>query len=241
MIMDKKKRLKIQSIYDKFHKEFYSEKYKAVRDALKSISLREKNNSKHLHDLGKFVIFYSLPTVSPKIVVIGNNPSWFHPSNSTLAKENLDDVAEKIPTINSYEKHRHKFGDALINIFNEIGREHWIDEIVGLNRFWIQTGGKGTKELKKECKSKKKYQDLKNLCEKYTKELVEILNPKLIILLGKPAQKIYKPIINNSFYNPNDSKASFIFALHPTAPRHEAWKQTADEIYTFLDENEINY
>jgi len=239
--MDKKKRLKIQSIYDKFHKEFYSEKYKAVRDALKSISLREKNNSKHLHDLGKFVIFYSLPTVSPKIVVIGNNPSWFHPSNSTLAKENLDDVAEKIPTINSYEKHRHKFGDALINIFNEIGREHWIDEIVGLNRFWIQTGGKGTKELKKECKSKKKYQDLKNLCEKYTKELVEILNPKLIILLGKPAQKIYKPIINNSFYNPNDSKASFIFALHPTAPRHEAWKQTADEIYTFLDENEINY
>jgi len=241
MIMDKKKRLKIQSIYDKFHKEFYSEKYKAVRDALKSISLREKNNSKHLHDLGKFVIFYSLPTVSPKIVVIGNNPSWFHPSNSTLAKENLDDVAEKIPTINSYKEHGHKFGDALINIFNEIGREHWIDEIVGLNRFWIQTGGKGTKELKKECKSKKKYQDLKNLCEKYTKELVEILNPKLIILLGKPAQKIYKPIINNSFYNPNDSKASFIFALHPTAPRHEAWKQTADEIYTFLDENEINY
>lgn len=234
--MEEDKRTEIQNIYDKFHEEFYSEKYRAIRDALKKISLKRKNESKFLHDLGKFVIFYSLPSVNPKIVVIGNNPSWFHPSKSTLAKENLDDVAEKIPTINSYKEHGHKFGDALINIFNKIGREHWIDEIVGLNRFWIQTGGEGTKELEKECESKKKYQDLKNLCEKYTKKLVEVLNPKLVILLGKKAQKIYKPIINNSFYNPEGR--SFILAIHPSFNK---WKQTADEIYTFLDDNEINY
>ena len=117
--MVKDKRSEIQNIYDKFYEEFYSEKHRAIRDALKKISLKRKNESKFLHDLGKFVIFYSLPSVNPKIVVIGNNPSWFHPSNSTLAKENLDDVAEKIPTINSYKEHGHKFGDALINIFNE--------------------------------------------------------------------------------------------------------------------------
>ncbi len=237
--MVKDKRSEIQNIYDKFYEEFYSEKHRAIRDALKKISLKRKNESKFLHDLGKFVIFYSLPSVNPKIVVIGNNPSWFHPSNSTLAKENLDDVAEKIPTINSYKEHGHKFGDALINIFNAIGREHWIDEIVGLNRFWIQTGGGGTSELKGECKNNGKlavYENIKNLCEKYTKELVKVLNPKLVILLGNKAQKIYKPIINNSFYNPEGR--SFIVAIHPSFNK---WKQTADEIYTFLDDNEINY
>ena len=102
--MEKDKTTEIQNIYDKFHQEFYSQEFMAIRDALKRISLRGKNNSKHLHDLGKFVIFYSLPTVNPKVVIIGNNPSWFHKSNPIQAEENLDDVAEKIPTINSYKK-----------------------------------------------------------------------------------------------------------------------------------------
>tara|TARA_B100000686_G_scaffold249401_1_gene259410 strand:- start:443 stop:1171 length:729 start_codon:yes stop_codon:yes gene_type:complete len=242
--MEKDKITEIQNIYDKFHQEFYSQKFIAIRDALKRISLKNRNQRDFFHDLGKFVIFYSLPTVNPKVVIIGNNPSWFHESNSTLAKENLDDVAEKIPTINSYKVHGHKFGNDLNNIFDSIGREYWTDEIVGLNRFWIQTGGKGTKELKKECNKNGKldvYKDIKNLCEKYTKDLVEILNPKLIILLGKPAQNIYKPNINKSSYKPNDSEVSFIFALHPSYPEKDAWKQTADDIYTFLDDNEINY
>ena len=237
--MEKDKTTEIQNIYDKFHQEFYSQEFMAIRDALKRISLRGKNNSKHLHDLGKFVIFYSLPTVNPKVVVIGDNPSWFHKSNSILAEENLDDVAEKIPTINSYKKHGHAFGNQLNDIFNAIGREHWIDEVVGLNRFWIQTGGGGTSELKSECKNNGKlavYENIKNLCERYTKDLVKVLNPKLIILLGKKAQNIYKPIYNNSFYN--SKRRSFIFGIHPARGK---WKQTADEIYTFLDDNEINY
>ena len=49
-------------------------------------------------------------------------------------------------------------------------------------------------------------------------------------------QNIYKPIINNSFYSPK--RRSFICAIHPARGK---WKQTANEIYTFLDDNEINY
>ena len=237
--MEDNERNEIQNIYDKFHQEFYSQKFMAIRDALKSISLREKNNPKHLHDLGKFVIFYSLPTISPKVVIIGDNPSWFQTSNPVLAEKNLEDVAEKIPTINSYKSHGHKFGNQIIDVFNAIGRENWLDEIVGLNRFWIQTGGGGTTELKDECKKNGQlflYEEIKHLCEKYTKDLVKLLNPNLVILLGKKAQNIYKPIVNNSFYNPN--RRSFIFAIHPARGK---WRQTASEIDTFLNENEINY
>lgn len=235
---EEEKRNEIQNIYDKFHQEFYSQDFVAIRDALKSISLRNKNNKKYLHDLGKFVVFYSLPTLSPKVVVIGDNPSWFHQGNPDLAKINLDDVAEKIPTVNSYKDHDHKFGNQLIDIFTAIEREHWIDEVVGLNRFWVQTGGGGTKELKDECKNngkKDKYDTIKNLCENYTKDLVKLLNPKLVILLGKKAQKIYYPGVK-SFYNPNQK--SFIFAIHPARGQ---WKNTAYEIYKFLNEYEINY
>ena len=94
--MEKDKITEIQNIYDKFHQEFYSQKFIAIRDALKRISLKNRNQRDFFHDLGKFVIFYSLPTVNPKVVIIGNNPSWFHESNSTLAKENLDDVVKNI-------------------------------------------------------------------------------------------------------------------------------------------------
>ena len=235
---EEEKRNEIQNIYDKFHQEFYSQEFMAIRDALKRISLRKKNNPKYFHDLGKFVVFYSMPTVNPKVVVIGDNPSWFHTSNPDVAEKNLDDVAEKIPTINSYKEHGHKFGNQLIDIFNAIEREHWIDEVVGLNRFWIQTGGGGTKELKDECKNSGKlhiYENIKNLCEKYTKDLVKLLNPKLVILLGKKAQNSYWSG-GKSFYSPK--RRSFIYAIHPARNK---WKQTAYEIYTFLNDNEINY
>ena len=39
--MVKDKRSEIQNIYDKFYEEFYSEKHRAIRDALKKISLKK--------------------------------------------------------------------------------------------------------------------------------------------------------------------------------------------------------
>ena len=58
-------------------------------------------------------------------------------------------------TKNSDKVPKDKNGNDLNNIFDSIGRKHWMDEIVGLNRFWIQTGGKGTNELKEECKEER--------------------------------------------------------------------------------------
>ena len=143
--MNKKK--EIQKIYDNFSTEFKSKEFSSVRKALSNISKNNKNDPKYLHNLGKFVIFYSLPSVNPEIMIIGDNPSWFHKKNPFLAKKNLEDVAGKIPKINSYKIHDHTFGNQIRNVFNLIGKESWLDKAVGLNRFWIQTGGGGTKEF----------------------------------------------------------------------------------------------
>ena len=93
----------IKQIYDKFSQIYYSDKFYKLRKALNIISKKEENKN-FPHPLGKFVIFYSIPTTNPQLVIVGNNPSWFHKSKTAtddegmnLAEKNLKDVAEKIP------------------------------------------------------------------------------------------------------------------------------------------------
>ena len=229
--MDKEK--EINNIYDEFRDIFNSEKFEVVKEALFNISVKNKGNKKFFHDLGKFVILYSLPSVNPEVVIVGNNPSWFHKSNAVLAKENLKDVAEKIPKVNSYKEHNHKFGNAMEKVFRHLEKEDWINTVVGLNRFWIQTGGKGTDELKKEIEKIKPtkpkfklFKDLENICEEGTKKIVKILNPQLVILLGNYAQNTF-----SSSDKQNMPDINFCNAIHPAYNKEE---ETAEDINRFL-------
>lgn len=235
----------IKEIYEKFYSNFYSKKFSSVRQALEIIS--EKSKETFPHPLGKFIIFYSIPSTNPKIVMVGNNPSWFYKSKKATdkdgrkkAEKNLEDVAEKLPVVNSYKEHDHKFGNQMIDVFNYIKKPEWIDEVVGLNRFFIQTGGGGTAELKKECKKldKKIYTKIEKLCNSYTRELVEILNPNLVILIGDDAKKSTFP--NNSNYprTYDKDRTSFVEAVHPSN-RRGGWIKTAKDIQDFMRHNSL--
>ena len=70
------KKNEIEKIYANFKNTFESSKYKSVKIALEEVSEDNKNNDNFKHPLGKFVIFYSLPTLNPDVVIIGDNPSW---------------------------------------------------------------------------------------------------------------------------------------------------------------------
>ncbi len=223
----------IEKIYQEFEKELNSSFFYPVRQALKNISKKNIDNTNYLNELGNFVIFYSIPTFNPDLVIVGDNPSWFHKKDSVLALKNLNDVAGKIPKINSYKEHDHTFGNLIIKIFNLIGKDDWIDDVVGLNRFWIQTGGKGTDELKEESNFLKKgiMKDLESICENNTRELVKILNPKLVILFGKKAQNAFP-----YFHTSKLPDIKFCRVIHPSRGK---WRQSASEISTFLKENQI--
>ena len=237
------KRLQIQNIYDKFSNHFYSDEFYLVRLALEKIS---NSNEKYFpHELGKYIIFYSIPTFDPDLVIIANNPSWFDRYDNKLAKQNLEDVAGKLPTVNSYKDHNHKFGNEIVKVFEAIGRKNWIDEVVGLNRFWIQTGGKGTEELKKTIKELEienmplkppmLFKKIENICHEYTKDLIRILNPKILILLGKPAQNVF-PILQYPRLDKNNN-TFIIEADHPSNRRKDmrGWKKTAEDIKNILE------
>lgn len=230
--MNKKK--EIQKIYDNFSTEFKSKEFSSVRKALSNISKNNKDDPKYLHNLGKFVIFYSLPSVNPEIMIIGDNPSWFHKKNPFLAKKNLEDVAGKIPKINSYKIHDHTFGNQIRNVFNLIGKESWLDKVVGLNRFWIQTGGGGTKELRNESNKIEQgvINRLEKICEKNTRQMVEILSPKVAILLGKKAQNSFSFIDRSELSN-----IQFCDVIHPARGK---WRQTASEIQYFFKKRKLN-
>lgn len=83
------KKKEIEKIYADFKNTFESSKYKSVKIALEEVSEDNKDNDNFKHPLGKFVIFYSLPTLNPDVVIIGDNPSWFHKSDPKKAQENL--------------------------------------------------------------------------------------------------------------------------------------------------------
>tara|TARA_Y100001970_G_scaffold291360_1_gene428235 strand:- start:1029 stop:1766 length:738 start_codon:yes stop_codon:yes gene_type:complete len=242
------KKEKIKQIYENFSAEYYSDKFDNLREALNVISKREEK--KFPHPLGKFVIFYSIPTTSPQLVIVGNNPSWFHKSKTAIDKEglnkaekNLRDVAEKIPTVNSYKEHDHKFGNQIIDVFNYCGKSDWVDTLVGLNRFFIQTGGGGTAELKKECKKldgedENTYSNIEDLCNDFTRELVDILNPKLVILIGDDAKKSTFPSVEEYPRSYDENRITFLEAIHPSN-RNGGWIKTAKDIRNFMEDNSL--
>ena len=188
----------IQKIYDDFKKTFESNKYQSVRAALDKVSEKNKYNHKFKHSLGEFAIFYSLPTLKPDVVIIGNNPSWFHKSDPKKAQENLYDLAGCIPeqNVNSYRDRGHTFGDQFCSILAAINKEEWLDSLVGLNRFWVQTGSGGIEEVKEQSDKIEKgvFRELEKQCEERTRKLVQILSPKMVILFGGPAQRTFGPI-----------------------------------------------
>ena len=239
---------KIKQIYGNFSNEYYSDKFDNLREALNIISKKEEK--KFPHPLGRFIIFYSFPTANPKLVIVGNNPSWFYKSKTAtddkgfnIAEKNLEDVAEKIPTVNSYREHDHKFGNQMIDTFNYCGKPEWIDTLVGLNRFFIQTGGGGTAELKKECRkldeaNENTYSEIESLCTYFTRELIDILNPKLVILIGDDAKKSTFPDAEEYPRSYDENRITFLEAIHPSN-RNGGWIKTAKDIRNFMEDNSL--
>ena len=232
----------IQEIYDWFSNTYYSEKYKKFRDLLAII----ENEKKLPHSIERFIILYSLPTTNPHVLLVGNNPSWFHENNKkmiddkNLAEMNLDEVAEKIPKINSYLIHEHVFAKKIRDIFDRINAKHILKNTAGLNRFWIQTGG--TMDFLKEYSVKysleEEYDKLINLCENGTRKIVQILKPKFVLLFGNYAADTFSTRDYPRTFNKNET--TFIKLTHPSN-REGGVEKTYEDLYYWIEENNDGY
>ena len=221
----------VKEIYEIFSAEYYSGKFASVHSALDQISIEESSP----HSMKRFVILYSPPALQPRLLVIGNNPSFFHKNltdmvdvkaSLTRAENNLDDVAERIPDSSSYLHHDHKFANDLRRIFDDICQPHWLEEMVGMNSLFVQTGGKGVGRLK-ELSIKNEFKDIETLCARLSKRLIEVMKPKLVMFVGAETRDKFSTQQFPRKFNPTGT--SFMDVTHP-ANKRGGWTVTSNDI-----------
>ena len=124
-------------------------------------------------------------------MIIGNNPSWFDKDDPTKAYGIVQGLMTGPPSENSYLAHNHVFAHRLQDAFNRIGRFDLLRQCVGMNRLWLQTGPENS-HWNRACKaySGTLRLSLNDYCENKTKEIIQLIAPKVALLVGAKAQKL---------------------------------------------------
>jgi hypothetical protein len=184
----------IQKIYTDFARHFNPQNYPYLFREFPC--MRRKFPSRYPHGLGHYAIFYTpVPDQPIDFMLVGNNPSWF----DSKAKESRDAAAraeqmvcglkDGPPKEILYMRPDFDFGKQL----QQILPPQILENIVGLNRFWMQTGvdiQQFLKDLETED-AKKEFLLLQKECEKNTRKIVLLLKPKTVFLFGNAAQKTF--------------------------------------------------
>jgi len=182
--------IQIQKYYDDFSRDFNRDNFPAVFELIKQHN--SKNNLKRQeHSLGSFAILYTPVRYKPEIMMIGNNPSWFDKDNGVKGYRIVQELMKSPPKENSYLVHNHVYANRMQDIFARVGRMDLLVNCVGMNRFWMQTGAENA-SWNRACKdysfSLKK--SLYEYCETGTREIIGLIKPKVVLLVGAKAQKL---------------------------------------------------
>jgi len=177
---------KIQKYYSDFKKDFNKKNFPAV------FQLIEEHNSKKnksYHDLGNFAILYTPVLYKPKIMMIGNNPSWFDKDNPENGYKIVRELMKAPAKECSYLVHNHVYAHRLQDAFSRVGRMDLLTNCVGMNRLWLQTGPENA-PWNRACKaiSFELRQNLYEYCQTRTKEIINLIKPKVLLLVGAKAQ-----------------------------------------------------
>jgi hypothetical protein len=198
---------KISAIYDDFDRFWKSPDCVQTRTYLEHLSATDDL----MHPLGSFVILYTPLCSRPPLMLIGNNPSWFHRSDTNAALANLRQVAGKIPAVNSYRAHDHAYSLAMRRVFDDgLCRPDLLDNCVGLNRLWIQTGSGGVGQLFGDGRQDEG-RKIAGKCAEGTQTIIELLQPKAVALIGREAQMA----VSQSFRSQH-SQIAFQDCRHPS-------------------------
>ena len=186
----------IDGKYDQFKREWKC-KYPTLRKEMDL--LPERYPGRYHHSLGSFAIFYTPIDYNPDFVLVGNNPSWFR-SNANIDREEAEQAREQVtkmengpPKTNLYMENDFHFARQMQKVFAK--HPSVLDSIVGLNRFWLQTGGnyrQFKKDISGNLDAKIQLRQIEKDCEKHTREIVQTLNPKAVFLFGAHAQKAFR-------------------------------------------------
>ncbi len=136
------------------------------------------------HELGHYAILQTPLHKDVKIVIVGKNNSWFNDKCGEKALEIARSLKQGIPDRNFLTEGGSKFSRTLVKKFKEANAEPLLrNNTVGLNRVWLQTGAT-TDFISNMQEDKLNDLSLEQTCQLWTEEIIKIINPKLLLLLG---------------------------------------------------------
>lgn len=178
----------IQKQYENFKCIFNKENFPAVFEV---IDEHNEVLSGSQHRYGRYAILYTPVRYQPKIMIVGNNPSWFDKDSDYKAEQIVKRLMDSPPAESSYLTDNHVFAHRLNDAFNRIGRHDLLREAVGMNRLWLQTGPSQTgwtRALKSH--SYRLGISLTDYCERETQNIIREISPKVLLLVGAKAQQL---------------------------------------------------
>jgi hypothetical protein len=220
---------KIEEYYSKF-KEIYTDKnypewFNFCNKNNEQYGIEGYKPGKSHHKLGHFAILQTPVFDNVSIIIVGNNNSWFVPGDMKKSLEVVRNLEKGIPEENFYTKSESDFAKDLNSYFvnnGSIAKNIFDNNTVGLNRLWIQTGpicppSKCDLNDAIRCNPalKKEWGLLEKKCKQWTKEIIEILSPRLLLLLGGEARKLYPEVGYHKDF----------WVQHCYAPSYKRYKQ----------------
>ena len=216
----------MQKVYTDFARHFNPQNYPYLFKEFPR--MQRKFPSRYPHGLGHYAVFYTpVPDQPIDYMLVGNNPSWFDSKAkqsrdaAARAEQMVCELKDGPPKENLYLRSDFDFGRQL----QQILPSQILENIVGLNRFWMQTGvdiGQFRRDLETND-AKKEFLRLQKECQKNTRKIVLMLKPKTVFLFGGPARETF---LNTSL--PYD----FVSVRHPS---HGGVWQAKTDIENYLN------
>lgn len=197
----------VDQTYRDFEKDFKAENFPSVFDWIEKVNQAGHfKNGGHPIALTAAPIFQTPARLAPKLMLVGNNNSWFDRNCSKTAQKNLAQLAGAAPRVNSYMEHDTDFGRSLRRVFGRdkgpflgLNKLVALRDCVGINRLWIQIGSEDKPDgAPRGMKSTAAIpspilgESFKDYCESRTRKLIEAIQPEVLVLVGAEAQTLYQ-------------------------------------------------
>ena len=179
---------KINAYYQSFRDAFRKENFPEL---FVQIEKHNSNSAAQTHRMGSFAILYTPVRYRPDIMIIANNPSWFDKYDFDTAEAIVEELMDGPPKVVSYVDHNHVFAHRLQDAFRRLDRIDLLQNCVGMNRLWLQTGPENA-SWNKACRTRSAQLgvSLIEYCEQKSIEIIKLIRPRVALLVGSKAQKL---------------------------------------------------
>ncbi|BAI80362.1 hypothetical protein DEFDS_0886 [Deferribacter desulfuricans SSM1] len=177
-----------------------------VKNVWEIASSKDKNN---IVEKNGFAVFYSKVRKNPELMIIGYNPGGGDKDFNIEDVFNLEKEHEYIKYSGKNNKNeKYKTAVVMYNLFEEIGKLELLEKSVKLNLIFFRS--KSKKEwlsLDKELRI-----SLEQFCFGKVKEIVDYINPKIILLEGLETFDLFISEILNKRYGVTKVKITSVYA-----------------------------